>query len=33
MYVINIGEIFKFFIYMIGIDNEGNYNDMICFYI
>lgn len=33
MHVTNIGEILKFFIYMIGIDNEGNHNDMICSYI
>lgn len=32
MHVTNIGEILKFFIYMIGIDNEGNHNDMICSY-
>lgn len=32
MHVTNIGEILKSFIYMIGIDNEGNHNDKTCSY-
>lgn len=32
MHVTNIREILEFFIYMIGIDNEGIHNDMMCSY-